>query len=78
MDGRPFANSEEFKKLLVNDIDRFAEAFVEQLATFALRRVMTIDDRQEIRAVAQACRSNGYRLRDIVEHLAVSDIFAKR
>jgi hypothetical protein len=78
IDGRAFANSEEFKKLLVNDIDRFAEAFVEQLATFALRRVMTIDDRQEIRAVAQACRSNGYRLRDIVERLAVSDIFAKR
>ena len=62
----------------MNDIDRFAEAFVEQLATFALRRVMTIDDAQEIRAVAQACRAKGYPLRDIVERLALSDIFAKR
>ena len=46
--GRTYKDSEEFKQCLVEDIDRFAIAFVEQLATFALRRVMTIDDAAEI------------------------------
>ena len=43
-DGRASLGPDEFKHLLVQDLDRFAGAFVEQLATFALRRVMTIDD----------------------------------
>ena len=53
----------EFKQLLAGDPDRFAEAFVDQLATFALRRVMTIDDRPQIKAIAEASRHDGYRLR---------------
>ena len=42
-DGRTFANPAEFKKLLAGD-ERLAGAFLEQLATYALRRVMTVDD----------------------------------
>ena len=53
-DGRKFSGPEEFKTLLVEDQDRFAEAFVEQLATYALRRVMTMDDAEQIRAIAAA------------------------
>ena len=42
-DGQAFSNSFEFKKLLA-DHDLLAEAFIEHLATYALRRVMTVDD----------------------------------
>jgi mono/diheme cytochrome c family protein len=76
-DGRSFAGPEEFKTLLVDDIDRFAEAFVGQLATFALRRAMTIDDAAAIRQVAAACRADGYRLRSLIESLMTSDLFLK-
>ena len=48
-DGRPYDGPDEFKQLLVQDLDRFAEAFVEQLATFALRRVMTTNDAKQIK-----------------------------
>jgi mono/diheme cytochrome c family protein len=77
-DGRPFRGPDEFGRLLVQDIDRFAEAFVEQLATYALRRVMTIDDAAQIRAIAAASKKDGYKLRTVVENLITSDLFQKR
>jgi hypothetical protein len=77
-DGRTYRNADEFKKLLTADADRFAEAFVEQLATYALRRVMTIDDHAEIRAIAASCKSDDYRLRSLVVAFATSDLFRKR
>jgi len=77
-DGRSYENPEQFKQLLASDLDRFAEAFVEQLATFALRRVMTIDDRAQIKAIAEASKHDGYRLRTVIEQLVMSELFQKR
>ncbi|MFT5527786.1 MAG: hypothetical protein ACI9HK_005771, partial [Pirellulaceae bacterium] len=77
-DGRAYNGPEEFKQLLANDVDRFAEAFVEQLATFALRRVMTIDDADQIKAIAKASQKDNYKLRTIIQNLLTSDLFQKR
>ena len=77
-DGRAYRNSDEFKLLLAQDTDRFAEAFVEQLATYALRRVMTIDDAASLKAIAQASKSDGDKLRSVIEHFVMSDLFQKR
>ncbi|MDB5337985.1 MAG: hypothetical protein JWN70_3604 [Planctomycetaceae bacterium] len=77
-DGRTFRGADDFKALLTADLDRFAEAFVEQLATFALRRVMTVDDATQIRSIAQASHKNGYLLRDVLENFVMSELFQKR
>ena len=77
-DGRTFNGPAEFKQLLAQDVDRFAEAFVEQLATYALRRVMTTDDAAAIKAIAQASQKDGYRLRTVLENFVMSDLFQKR
>ncbi|MBG87005.1 MAG: hypothetical protein CMO80_08925 [Verrucomicrobiales bacterium] len=77
-DGRPFTNPEEFKQLLINDLDRFAEALTEKLATYALRRAMTIDDREQIIAIASRSKEGDYPLRTLVENLVSSDLFQKR
>ena len=77
-DGRAYNGSEEFKQLLVQDTDRFAEAFVEQLATYSLRRVMTIDDAAQIKAIAAASKPDDYKLRTVIEQLVTSDLFQKR
>ncbi len=77
-DGRSYAGPDEFKQLLAQDIDRFAEAFVEQLATFALRRMMTVDDRTQIKAIAQEAQNDDYKLRALIEHFVMSDLFVKR
>lgn len=77
-DGRPFSDSDEFKVLLAADLDRFAEAFVGQLATFALRRVMTVDDAPKIQAIAAAAKADGYPLRAVLENFVASELFLQR
>lgn len=77
-DGRSYKSSDEFKQLLVQDTDRFAEAFVEQLATYALRRVMTIDDAGQIKAIAEASKKDDHKLKSVIENLVLSDLFQKR
>jgi mono/diheme cytochrome c family protein len=77
-DGRAFNGPKAFKALLVEDQDRFAEAFVEQLATYALRRVLTIDDAAQVKAIAKASKADDYRLRTVIENFVLSDHFRKR
>jgi len=76
--GAAFTGPDEFKRLLASDLNRFAEAFAGQLATFALRRMMTLDDEAELRVIAAASKSTGYPLRTMVEQLALSEFFRKR
>jgi hypothetical protein len=78
LQGQQFQGPDEFKHLLLQDLDHFAEAFVEQLATYALRRVMTIDDAPQIKAIAAASKPEGYKLRSLIENLILSDLFQKR
>ncbi len=77
-DGRRFANAGEFKDLLLEDIDTFNEAFVKALATFALRRTMTFQDRNSLEKITSLSRSSDYRLRDVIEAIVLSDLFKQR
>jgi hypothetical protein len=77
-DGRKFADAAEFKKLLGADLDKFGAAFLEKLATYGLRRGMTVDDRAALAELARQGKAADYRLAALVEALAVSDLFQKR
>jgi mono/diheme cytochrome c family protein len=77
-DGRKFADAAEFKKLLLVDVDKFNAAFIEKLATYALRRGMIVDDRAALAELARRSKAAEYRLGAIVEALALSELFQKR
>ncbi len=77
-DGRAYQGPDDFKQLLVQDLDRFGAAFVGQLATFALRRATTIDDADSLKAIARECAKDDYRLKTVIERLILSDLFQKR
>tara|TARA_R110002072_G_scaffold13481_2_gene56915 strand:- start:133879 stop:136353 length:2475 start_codon:yes stop_codon:yes gene_type:complete len=77
-DGRPFTDSVQFKRLLLEDRDKVARAFIEHLCTYALRRVLTIDDRDEVQAIVDAAKKNEYRVKDIVRTVAMSNLMRKR
>ena len=77
-DGRKFADSEQFKQLLLDNGDEFLHAFVEHLCTYALRRVLTVDDQEEVRAIVDIAKEKQYRLRDIVRAVATSKLIRKR
>ena len=77
-DGRAYQTPEEFKQLLLADIDSFNAAFIEKLATYALRRSVSFEDRAALAKIAEASRVKDYRLRDLVEAFVLSDVFRKR
>jgi hypothetical protein len=77
-DGRMFRDSVQFKQLLLEDRDKVARAFIEHLCTYALRRVLTVDDRDSIQAIVDEAKSSGYRIKDIVRAVALSDAMQKR
>jgi len=78
LDGRVFENTIEFKQLLLEDRDKIARAFIEHLCTYALRRVLTFDDQEDLKAIEAEAKKNNYRIRDIVRAVALSDLIRKR
>jgi len=77
-DGRMYTDSRHFKQRLLEDRDKFLRAIVEQFSTYALRRVLTWDDNNDIQAIVNEARNNQYRLKDIVRAVALSDLIRKR
>ncbi|MBS0208223.1 MAG: DUF1592 domain-containing protein [Planctomycetes bacterium] len=77
-DGRGFADAAELKRLMLDDLDRFAAAFTDKLATYALRRGMTFSDRGELKRIVEQAQGEDYRLATIVELLVTSPLFQKR
>ena len=77
-DGRPFKDSVQFKQLLLADRDQIARAFIEHLCTYALRRVLTIDDQEELKLIEAEAKKSQYRVRDIVRAVALSNLLKKR
>ena len=77
-DGRAFQDSVAFKQLLIADRDVVARAFVEHLCTYALRRVLTFDDKADIDAIVAEAKKHDYRLQDIVKAVATSELLQKR
>ncbi|MFM7038870.1 MAG: DUF1592 domain-containing protein, partial [Planctomycetaceae bacterium] len=77
-DGRTYDGPDQFRQLLDQDSDRFADSFIEQLATYALRRAMTIDDAPHIKAIAEVSKRDDYRLAEIIRNLVSSPLFQER
>lgn len=77
-DGRKFADARGLKRLLLADEDKFATAFTEKLATYALRRAMTFGDRARLQRITLQSNSDGYKLASLVQTLVTSDLFQRR
>ena len=77
-DGRAFKDSVGFKQLLIADRDAVAKAFIEHLCTYALRRVLTFDDKEDIKAIVAEAKQHDYRIKDIVRAVAASELMRKR
>ena len=77
-DGREFKDANEFKRLLIEDHDKFVAAFIEHLCTYGLRRVLTFDDQEDIKAIAAEAKKHQYGVKDVVRAVALSNIMRKR
>lgn len=77
-DGRPFRDSVQFRQLLIEDRDQIARAFIEHLCTYALRRVLTVDDQDDLKLIQAEAQKNEYRVKDIIRAVAMSELIRKR
>ena len=77
-DGRKFADSAQFKQLLLENREQISRAFIEHLCTYALRRVLTVDDRDDIQSIIERSKQGQYRIKDIIRAVATSELFLKR
>ena len=77
-DGRRFQEPVQFKKLLLEDRELIARAFIEHLCTYALRRVLTVDDKDDLKRIEAEAEKNEYRVKDIVRAVALSELMRKR
>lgn len=77
-DGRAFKDANDFKRLLLDDHEKVARAFIEHLCTYALRRVLTVDDQEDLKAIEAEANKNQFRVKDIVRAVALSDLIRKR
>ncbi len=77
-DGREYKTADEFKQLLMNVLDAFNLTIIEKLATYGLRRSMTLTDRDALKQIASKSKEADYRLRDLLENFVTSDLFQTR
>jgi hypothetical protein len=77
-DGRTFKNADEFKRLLLADREKFVHAFIEHLCTYGLRRVLTVDDEDDIKAIVAEAKKSQFKVRDVVRAVAISELMRKR
>ncbi len=77
-DGRLFKDAGDFKRLLLDDRDTLARAFIEHLCIYGLRRPMTVDDQADLALIQAVAKKNQYRLKDMFRAVAVSDLMRKR
>jgi hypothetical protein len=77
-DGRDFQDANEFKQLLLEDRDKFLRAFIEHLSMYSLRRVLTVDDSDDIESIVAEAKTNQYGVKDIVRAVALSELMRKR
>jgi hypothetical protein len=48
------------------------------LCTYALRRVLTFDDKEDVDAIVAEAKKHDYRIKDIVKAVASSELIQKR
>jgi hypothetical protein len=74
-DGRTIKDISVLKLILLEQEELIARNFIEKLLTYASGRSLTGADRPEIDQILADCRSNGFRLREIVQRIVRSPIF---
>jgi hypothetical protein len=70
-----YKNYFEQRKLLLNNKDNFAKAFIEQLCSYAFARKVGFADGALVDQLSAKAKSNDYKLRDIISDIVLSNEF---
>jgi hypothetical protein len=70
-----FANSDEFKRQIVSEKERFTRGFVEHLLSYAVARELEYYDQSAVDQILRGAAADDYRLTRIIAEIAVSHPF---
>jgi hypothetical protein len=74
-DGSPVDGPNDIRAFLIKYQDRYLRNVTQQLLTYALGRGVEYDDMPTVRSILRASASDGYKLRGLIEDVALSDVF---
>jgi len=63
------------RQFILRHQDQYLRTVTRNLLTYALGRGVEYDDMPTVRSVLHAAAGNGYRLKDLIEAIALSDVF---
>ena len=78
LNGRPFTDVRDFKRLLLEDEAQIARNVVRQLAIFATGAPIRFADRDEIEKILEATRRQEYGVRSLLHAVVQSDLFRNK
>ncbi len=76
-DGEAFATVQEMKALLLTQEKHLAQGVVESILAYGLGRTIEFSDADDVEALLNLVAGDGYRLRDIVKGVAMSELFKR-
>jgi hypothetical protein len=74
-DGRPFADIDEYKTLLLSDKDQLARSLTEKLLVYATGGDIEFADREVVDQIVSTLKANGYGFRTLVHEVVQSRPF---
>ena len=77
-DGRPFADIEEYKQLLLADPDAIARNLVKKVLTYATGADIQFADRKVVEQMVQHLRENHYGFRTLIHDVTESRCFLNK
>ena len=76
--GKKFTGINEFKKLMLEEKDLIIGNYIEKLVEFSTGSEIQFADREEVHGILTRVSENGYRLRDIIHEVVLSDLFQQK
>ena len=77
-DGRPFADIEEYKQLLLEDPDAIARNLVKKVLIYATGADIQFADREVVEQIVQHLRENHYGFRTLIHDVTESRCFLNK
>ena len=77
-DGRRFEDVDQYKQLLLEDVDQVSAALATKLLTYATGVAPTAADRREIESIVDAVKRKRYGFRSLVHEVIQSELFRNK
>jgi hypothetical protein len=76
--GKPFANIDGLKKLLLEDPDQIARALTQRLLVYATGHGLELTDRETVEKIVAAVRTRKYGFRTLLHEIVRSEAFRRK